>query len=320
MQRTIFEELLESSKFDEATALLKKELAAGQLIDPRSDSHWPIFADVLARKIHEQSGIEEVVKFWENLLAFVIYDIEPKWGHAHKGHIYFRLGLTVLQSDLEKGKEHLQSAYEDDVILQAKPGQPNATTQSAYIVLAILEQIEDSEFSSTEDKQTFIKRLFKAFDTALAGAAVKPQLIEKALAIVAPPDGLSMCQSIYAELQHANSYLMPFALVSLTGTLIESLILADLFYRKKIRKVKKKNVEIDIQRAELGPLLEAASRNGLPPNSQVAFRLIHLFRNRVHPGNEIRQKYKLVPRVAMTIKVFCEFAILDWSKSFEGQQ
>ena len=317
MLRTVFEELLEASKFDEATALLQRDLAAGQLIDPRSDPHWSTFADVLGRKLGEQKGIEEVIQFWETLLAFFIHDIEPKWGHAHKGHIYFRLGLAVLQSDLQKGKHQLELAYSDDVILQAKPGRPDATTQSAYIVLAILERIEDSEFANSEDKQTFINRLFKAFDTALAGAAVKPQLIEDALAIIAPPEGLSMCRSIYAELQRANNHWMPFALVSLTGTLLESLILADLYYRKQIKELEG---ERDILTAQLGLLLQAASNQNLPSKSKLAFKLIHLFRNRLHPGNEIRQKYKLVPQVAMTIKVFCEFAILDWSKSLKGNQ
>ena len=198
--------------------------------------------------------------------------------------------------------------------------QPDATTQSAYVTLAILEQIEDSQFSSPEDKENFIARLFKAHNTVLAGKTVNPQMVERAISIIAPPEALSICQTLYRELQAAHNHVMPFALVSLTGTLLESLVLGHLYYRNKVQSVKRSGKNIDILKAELGLLLNLAFKNGLPVKSQVAFKLIYLFRNRVHPGNEITQKYKMVPRVAMTIKTFCEFALLDWSKSFKVTQ
>lgn len=107
-------------------------------------------------------------------------------------------------------------------------------------------------------------------------------------------------------------------MVSLTGTLLESLILADLYYRRKVETVVRGKETQDIFTVELGPLLkEAIARSVFPADSvRVAFELVHIFRNRLHPGNEIKQTYKLVPRVAWTVRVVFEHALVDWSKSF----
>lgn len=313
--QTKFQELLQTSKFKDASSLLQQELLSGRLIDPRSDPHWPTYAEEIARLILEERGENAVTEFWEGVVTFLQNDIESKWGHVHKGHVYFRLGLNVVLSDLQKGKSYLESAFQEDKILESLQGQPEAKGQSAYIILAILEQIEDSEFSTAEEKRTFITRFFKAFDTATTGRAVKAELIESALAILVPTESLTMCRSIYTEVQAANNSRMPFTLVTITGTFLESLILAHLYYRKGVQELRSGK---SILKEELGPLLDAASED-LPSLPKLAFKLVHLFRNRVHPGNEIRQTYKLVPGVSMAIKAFCDFAILDWSKSFQGQ-
>ena len=315
--QTQFQQLLAAAKFEEATALLQSELLSDRFIDPRLNYHWPTFADELAGTLGSKRGENAAVtEFWEGLASFLQKQIEPKWGHVHKGYVYFRLGLNVLHSDIQKGRQYLESAFEEDKILQQLQGSPEASSQSAYIILAILEQIEDSEFSSVEDKRTFITRFFKAFDTAITGRAVKAELIEAAIAAIAPADGLAVCRSIYREVQVAYTSRMPFTLVSITGTFLESLILAHLYYRKGIKELGDGK---NILKAELGPLLGAASVD-LPLLPKLAFKLVHLFRNRVHPGNEIRQTYKLVPVVSMAIKAFCDFAILDWSRSFPGQR
>jgi len=314
--QTHFQELLAADKFEEATALLQQELLSARFIDPRSDYHWPTFADQMARALGEKRGESAVTELWEGLGNFLKKEIEPKWGHVHKGYVYFRLGLNVLHSDIQKGKQYLEDAYEEDKVLHQLQGAPEASSQSAYIILAILEQIEDSEFTNVEEKRTFITRFFKAFDTAITGRTVKAELIESALAIIVPAEGLSVCRSIYKEVQVANNARMPFTLVSITGTFLESLILAHLYFRKGITELRDGK---SILKEELGPLLAAASGD-LPSLPKLAFRLVQLFRNRLHPGNEIRQTYKLVPGVSVAIKAFCDFAILDWSQSFHGQK
>jgi hypothetical protein len=313
--QTKFQELIQTSRFNEASSLLQQELLSGQLIDPRSDPYWSNYAEQIANLLREERGENAVTEFWEGFVSFLRNDIESKWGHVHKGHLYFRLGRSVVLSDIQKGKSYLEAAFEEDKIFEQLIGQPEANSQSAYIILAILEQIEDSEFSNAEEKRTFITRFFKAFDTAITGRTVKGELIESALASIVPAEGLSVCRSICKEVQVANNSRMPFTLVSITGTFLESLILAHLYYRKEIKELKEGK---SILKEELGPLLAAASGD-LPSLPKLAFKLVHLFRNRLHPGNEIRQIYKLVPGVSMAIKAFCDFAILDWSQSFHSQ-
>jgi len=92
-------------------------------------------------------GIDATIPFWEALLKFFIEQIEPIWGHAHKGHIYFRLGLHVGRHDLARACSYLTNAREEDSIFQRQKGGTEqeiiARTQqsSSHVALAILEGI-----------------------------------------------------------------------------------------------------------------------------------------------------------------------------------
>lgn len=323
MRNTEFNSFVSTGKFDEARQLLQDELASGRLLDPRSDAYWTTFADRLAR-VHGERSEDDVISFWQAMLTFFLNSIEPTWGQAHKGHIYFRLGVALLPRDLTRGKAELVKAYEEDRALEAAKGgtadeiRERSRQYSAYVALAILERIEEEEFPNQSDKERFIKRFLQSFDIALAGAILKPARIRQALKAIAPDQALASCESLYRELHEVTRLKLPFAMVSLTGTLLESLILADLYYRGSIAIVGHGKKAKDILKADLGDLLqEATERSVFPAESvKVAFELVRLFRNRLHPGNEIAQTYKLVPRVAWTIRVFFEHALVDWSNSF----
>lgn len=45
---------------------------------------------------------------------------------------------------------------------------------------------------------------------------------------------------------------------------------------------------------------------------EAAFQLVYQFRNRLHPGNEMGQAFKLTPRIGATLMVFLELGILQW--------
>jgi len=317
---TEFDRLLVDSQFDDAKCLLQEELLAGQLLDPRSDPYWTKFADRLAGEIHKALSVTEVVTFWESIRDFFAQTIDPAWGRAHKGHIYFRLGLACLPRDVDRGKRELEAAYQEDVLLeQAAEGMPEAQSQSAYIALAILERIDDSEFANQDDKEKFFLQLFQSFNAAIVGASIKSRLVEAAFQAILPPEELSRCRAYYRELDEVARRKLPFATVALTGIVLEAVILAILYYRKKITTLNKGQ---DIREAELGPLLKEARKNSIFPadSIRVTCELIHMFRNRLHPGNEIRQTYGLVPRVASTIKVFFEMAMLDWNTALLQQR
>ncbi len=107
--QTQFQELLAAAKFEEATALLRSELLSDRFIDPRSNYHWPTFADELARTLGNKRGENAVTEFWDGLASFLQKQIEPKWGHVHKGYVYFRLGLNV--AAFKERKEQLIEAF-----------------------------------------------------------------------------------------------------------------------------------------------------------------------------------------------------------------
>lgn len=183
------------------------------------------------------------------------------------------------------------------------------------MTLAILERLDDSEFANQSDKERFLEQFLKSFDAVIDEAHLKPELVEDALKSIASPAALPSCLSIYGELQETIDRMMPFATVSLAGTLLEALLLAELYYRRGIINLPDGR---DMLRVELGPLFKEAVRlSAFPTDSiKVSFQLIHMFRNRVHPGNEVLQTYKLVPRVARTVKVCFELAIIEWGQHF----
>lgn len=313
--------LLENSRFDDARELLQARLASGQLLDPRTDAIWRLLADQVAAAIEASAGRTGVLAFWERLLDFFVRIIEPVWGHAHKGHIYFRLGLAALPDNLTRGKAELEAALREDVLLEtSRGGTPEeivmrSANYSTYVALAIVERIEDSQFPSAADKERFVRQFFVSFDAAIRGASVKEVLVHQALGAIAPAVALPSCKALYTELHSAAGGGLPFATVSLTGTVLESLLLADLLHRRGVTTTAAGR---DIRSVELGVLLnEAIAHSVFPSDSvRVACQLVHIFRNRLHPGNELQQTYKLVPRVATTVKVFFELALLEWRRAF----
>ncbi len=321
-KETLLAELLNKGKFDDARNILQRQLLSGELLDPRTDRLWAQLADSIASKIQAALGLDATVLFWEALRDFFVSSIEPVWGHAHKGHIYFRLGFAVAKRDFARARYEFEMAYKEDILLEAaKGGALDEITQrsyrySAYVALTILERIDDADFPTTSEKEQFVDQLFgRSFDAAIMGGAVRPSLVQDALAAIATPKTLPACQALYCELQKAASLDLSFAMASLIGTVLESLLVADLYDRKSLTRLSSGK---DLLRAELGPLLQEAIGRSIFRTTTVraAFQLVQIFRNRLHPGNELRQKYKLVPRVATTLKVLFELALLEWRKEF----
>jgi hypothetical protein len=313
--------LLQGQRFDEARTLLQKHLASGELFDPRTDRQWAPIADGIAAIVSDVSGPDATIPFWEALLDFFTNSIEPVWGHAHKGHIYFRLANAVARHDLARTISLFQAAYQEDILLETASGDSHEEIMqrsqhySAYVALAILERITDGDFATPHDKALFYDNLFgPSFDAAMTGDTVRPELVQDALAAIVPPQAFAACQSLYEELHKAATLAMPFATVSLTGTVLESLLLGKMHYGMGMTTLSNGR---SILHVELGPLLQAAMHQGVFPTSaiQAAAQLVHIFRNRLHPGNESRQTYTLTPRVSNTLKVFFELALLEWRQA-----
>lgn len=153
-----------------------------------------------------------------------------------------------------------------------------------------------------------------SFDASIFGQIVRPDLVKKALERIAPPQTAPVSISLYNELSTAADEGMPFTTASLTGTVLESILFGVLLHRNGINTLPNGT---HIEAVPLGLLLkEAISHNIFPSNAvQATMQLVHIFRNRLHPGNELRQDYKLTLRVSTTLKTMFELALIDWSQT-----
>jgi hypothetical protein len=319
---TDLEEHLKAKEFQEASLLLQKNLEKGELLDPRIDQLWAPIADTISAHIEKENGLDATIRFWKDLLDFFESSIEQRWGHAHKGHIYFRLGLHVAKHDLVKAREYLFEARQEDILRQGSLGgteeeiAARAQESSSHVALALIEKIKEKDFQSPEEQVQFFDNIFgPSFDAAIYGKIVSPDIVKKAIASITPQQVREICFSLYKELSIAAIQHLPFATVSLTGTVLESIILGILKYQNDIITLSN---GMPILEAELGPLMNEAITRDIFPSTTVksTMRLVYLFRNRLHPGNEIRQENKLTNRVSITLKIMFEKALVDWSHNF----
>jgi hypothetical protein len=208
---------------------------------------------------------------------------------------------------------------EDRLLVKKRAGRDDVDVEkairgySSYVTLCIIERIEDEHFDSEIEKQKFFRELFsKSFDAAIFGQAINKALVEKALNDIVPQQGLEQVLGIKKELDLTFELGMTIATVSLAGAFLESVLLNILYYKEAIRTVQEK----DVRRIELGPLLGEATEKSVFPSDAIraACQVIHIFRNRLHPGNELLQKYKLTQRVATTLKNLLDLAFVDWGK------
>jgi len=311
-------QLLLAKDFDNARLLLQSHLQSAEIFDPRSDREWAPIADSIAAEFSKSSGLNATIPFWEGLLEFFLHVLEPTWGHCHKGHIYFRLGILYVRRDLSTARQHLTKAREEDMLLKraiaSSEEQAIALAQqsSSYVALALLERIKDDDFASSPEKEAFLDHLFgPSFDAAIQGQDVDPALLQEALRALVPAQGIQDCIALHRELSTASQLGLPYAVVMLTGTVLEAVLLAILYYDKAVSCTAAGK---DILRVELGTLFHEAITHGIFPNSniQAAAQLVHLFRNRIHPGNESRQTHRLTPRVAITLKTMFELSLVLW--------
>lgn len=314
-------ELLRSKKFEEARLILQSNLEKGELFDPRGDRLWAPIADTISANIIQENGLDAVILFWEELLEFFRNRIEPVWGHAHKGHIYFRLALHVGKHDFAKARSYLSLARAEDMIQQRNLGGTEedilarAQQSSSHVALVLLERIKETDFDSSEEQAQFFDNLFgPSFDAAINGQAVNPNLVLKALEHVVPEQTRSICISLYRELSTVSNQNLPFAIVSLTGTVLESILLGILIYQKDVSTLPNGR---SIKDVELGTLVNQAIVQNIFPTKTVksTMRLVHILRNRLHPGNEMQQEHKLTDRVSITLKIMFELAVVEWSHS-----
>lgn len=316
---TKLKDLLDKKSFGDAASLLKETLSKAEIIDPSNDKSWAPYADFISSQILSVKGQNAFNIFWEDLLKFFKEVLEPSWGHLHKGHIFFRLGLAKLVDNLANAKEYLEEALAEDKLLESKRGENKEINiekrirkYSAYVMLCIIERIEEEHFSSNTEKQKFFELITPSFDAAIFRGEVNPTLVQNAIVKIIPSQALEQTLEVKKELDLASAQQLQTATVSLAGTFLESVLLGILYYQRNVKTINEK----DIREVELGKLLSVAIKEKVFPSDAIraSCQTIRIFRNRLHPGNELQQQYKLTPRVANTLKILLDLTLVEWAK------
>jgi hypothetical protein len=321
--------LLEGKKYDEAASLLKNYLLKAEVVDPTDDKTWARLADHIAELIFNDKGFQASMGFWKDLLEFFKKELEPETGHIHKGHILFRLGWATMGSDVSVGKSYFEEAVEEARTRERKlyPEVPDTVFEelvseySSYVTCCIIDRIGNEHFDSEEEKQRFFGELFSpSFDAALHGLGTHPMVVVKAIQDIVPSLGLRELGDARHELDIVHDKALKIATVALTGTLLEGVLLGILLHQENVTTIERKGWPVDIRSVGLGFLLEEAKNRGVFPSASVeaACRTVYIFRNRLHPGNELLQKYKITFRIASTLKTLLDLALIDWARLRKG--
>ncbi|UCF98513.1 MAG: hypothetical protein JSV89_03020 [Spirochaetaceae bacterium] len=190
MKQATISRLIQDRKFPEAASLLKGHIREAEIIDPRRDDSWGIDADILGYAILDHSGVDAFCTYWQDCLQFFKEELEPDWGHLHKGHIYLRLGTGYLATDLETAAENFNKGLEEDRLVaeqrrKSDPGLDVAETvhdSPAYITLCTARILDAWSYPSKAFKKQFFQDLVRVkFDVIWGPQEVDPLLVERAL-------------------------------------------------------------------------------------------------------------------------------------------
>jgi hypothetical protein len=190
MKQATITRLIDEKKFSEAVSLLKEHIRKAEIIDPRRDDSWGIDADILGYAILDHSGVDAFCSYWQDCLDFFIQEMEPSWGHIHKGHIYLRLGTGYLGTDLERAAEYLRKGLEEDRLVaeerkESDPGldvEETVRDSPAYITLCTARILDAWPYQSKAFKKSFFHDLVPVkFDVIWGPQEVDPRCVQRAI-------------------------------------------------------------------------------------------------------------------------------------------
>jgi hypothetical protein len=315
---TEFDVLLQAGQLDTAGKLLQRELASAVVIDPTDTALWYIYADRLAAALRERGGLAAPELFWLEMLDTFLTKIEPRFGRVHKGHIFFRLAWCVCSRSLDDFMEYLRLARAEDLTsslankLSSAEAEAATCEGSAHITLALVEGMRQFGISQNEVERFLMELIIPAHNAATAALATSYDTVASAIAAFLPDASAARCNALYQEVVATSKSRLSFAIVAAVGSLAESILLAVLIDIKPIITLPGGAL---ISRAKFKTLVDVATARNLFPSPHVraGFELVRHFRNRIHPGNELAQTYRLTPQVGDIIRVVLEFAILQWA-------
>jgi hypothetical protein len=318
-ETTTLEHLLANREFEAASDLLRHELTAAVVLNPRDTALWYAYADRVSDVMRSCGGISAPEPFWRAMLETFLHSIEPRFGRVHKGHIYWRLAWSVCERSLPEFLHFLELARAEDAETHRLSGKSSEDAEAAtadegaHITLALVERMQQFGLSQDGVAGFLVHIIIPAYNAAVNRGATEYSLVEAAIRNVLAPSDAHHALALYREVTAASEKRLIFATVASTGALAEAVLLGVLRDVHGVTTLSTRSKATE--NVELGILLAEVAHRQLFPNPDVkaAFELVRLFRNRIHPGNERRQRYRLTAYVSDIVRVTLEFALLQWA-------
>jgi len=314
---------IDLAKFEDAASILKQELLNAVYVDPRDDYSWGPESDILGYQILEAEGPDAFNSYWIDLLEFFMTKLEPEWGHLHKGHLYFRLGLGHLAVNLEKAKQYIIHALEEDqIVAENYAPQINEAPIDllhrfpSFITLVILEMLEDIPWSSVDSRRIFYRGLTPLrFDVIWDKKEVESSVVRHALEVLISPSELSMVLKLKKELDIACVQHQSYSPIILTAAFMEAILSSSM--KDEIKMERK--VEHPLQQLSIDNLLSTAIDQGLFPTEEIAstFQMIHWVKINLLRQEIKSRKYEIKDGtpylIGYAMKILLDRALTVWA-------
>jgi len=180
--------------------------------------------------------------------------------------------------------------------------------------------MDEKDFEKIKpEHENFFEIFLNSFDSATSRDGPLSKNVESDIRYILlkekDEDLLTHIIDLYHELNKACMMRMKVATVSLTGALLEGILLGLLPETVK-RKKKGKLININTNELSLNGLItEIVKDKYFSEELKISFKIFNLFRNRLHPGNFLKPKYHLTDRVSATLKIWLELLLVDWSRT-----
>jgi hypothetical protein len=273
-----FSYYLTSGQFDLAADLLKTGLKEAGLTDPRDDYSWGVQEDALGYRILAACGAEAFINHHRDFLNYFMKELEPEWGHLHKGHLYFRIGLGLLAQDVPQALAALEQAIAEDSLVAAEmcrtgKGEDAAVltcTFPSYVAYYMIERLNQSTTLADEVREKMFRGMVSLpFEVAMGHTLTPPAMAEIAFKKALPEMGFPTCLEHYRQIgqMEAGGQFLPLP-DALAGLLRRILI--------EILGISGKPV---ITGASLEGLIQAGEKQGLFSGDEPAavFRMVDVF-------------------------------------------
>jgi hypothetical protein len=319
-----FLESIDKKQFVEAGKILKNHIKAAEYVDPRDDYTYGPEMDLLAYAILEEEGPEAFARFHEDFLRFFMEELEPIWGHLHKGHFYMRQGLAYLAIDVSKAYEYFNHGYQEDRLIcrdfydagQVADGEIRARLSPNYVSLLIIERSKPEYFASSDDRQAYFTGLSRLrMEVFWERHDVELYPIIAAIKKLTPNSEEENLLQAHKEISNNAALDHTFALPPLVSAFLKNLLLNKLYHERNVRNFREKS----IRQAGLLDLVDLAeSEHIFPNNSLCAFcQMVSILEKELSLKVEDEYSHEIDPvtekRIGYGLKSLLEKALVDWS-------